>query len=134
LTNKYRSKFEKNVAASLRKNKIKFGYETRTLRFVQPAKARKYRPDFELQGTSFVVECKGKLTAQDRTKLEWAQAQNPDVPIVILFMRSRNYLRKGSKTTYSDWATKAGFRWFCWEQDKERFLKWTNQQQQKETA
>ena len=125
--NDYKSKFEKNVAAALKKAKISFGYETKKFEFVQPAKPRKYTPDFELLKTGVFVETKGKLTAEERHKLEWVAAQNPHLSLVILFMRSRNSIRKGSKTTYSDWATKAGFRWFCWEQDRERFLNWAKQ-------
>lgn len=113
--NKYKSQFERNVAQSLRKSKVKFGYETRKFPFVQPSKKRNYTPDFELLETGLFVECKGKLTKEERDKLLWIQEAYPDLPFALLFMRARNYIRKGSKTTYAQWATDNGFEWADWE-------------------
>lgn len=115
---KYRSKFESHVAASFRRKKVKFDYEFKTFRFTQPAKDRKYTPDFRLWPTDLYVECKGKLTKEDRDKLIWARDQNPSMRLVILFMRARNPIRKGSKTTYGDWATANGFEWADWDTGK----------------
>lgn len=112
---KYKSKFEANVAASFRKHKVKFAYETRKFPFVQPAKKRNYTPDFELQETGLFVECKGKLTKEERDKLIWIKETYPDLPFVLLFMRARNPIRKGSKTSYGDWSTAAGIEWYDWE-------------------
>lgn len=113
--NKYRSKFEANVAHLLRKKKIKFGYETTKFPFTQPSKDRTYTPDFELPMANTFVECKGKLTSEDRSKLIWARDQNPNLRLILLFMRANNYIRKGSKTRYKDWAEKEGFLWADWE-------------------
>ena len=113
--NKYKSKFEANVAASFRKHKVKFAYESRKFPFVQPAKKRNYTPDFELQETGLFVECKGKLTKEERDKLIWIKETYPDLPFVLLFMRARNPIRKGSKTTYGMWSTEAGIEWYDWE-------------------
>ena len=115
MTNKYKSRFEQNVASLLRKKKIKFGYETTKFSFVQPAKDRTYTPDFELPLSNTFVECKGKLTKEDRDKLIWARSQNPDLRLVLLFMRANNFIRKGSKTRYKDWATENNFEWADWE-------------------
>ena len=113
--NVYKSKFESNVAASFRKHKVAFGYETKKFPFVQPAKKRTYTPDFELVDTGLFVECKGKLTKEERDKLIWIKETYPQLPFVLLFMRARNPIRKGSKTTYSQWAESEGFEWYDWE-------------------
>ena len=113
--NKYKSQFERNVAASFKKNGIKFKYESCKFPFVQPAKKRTYTPDFELPETGLFVECKGKLTKEERDKLIWIKETYPDLPFTLLFMRARNPIRKGSKTTYGDWATAAGIEWYDWE-------------------
>lgn len=115
MKNAYKSKFEANVAASFRKHKVKFAYETRKFPFVQPAKKRNYTPDFELQETGLFVECKGKLTKEERDKLIWIKETYPKLPFVLLFMRARNPIRKGSKTTYGMWSTEAGIEWYDWE-------------------
>ena len=112
-----RSKFEERVARTLKKLKIPFNYESTKLRFTQPEKKRVYKPDFELPETGIFVECKGRLTADDRRKLEWVKAQHPDVCIVLLFQKADNAIRKGSKTTYGDWATKTGFDWSDWDDE-----------------
>ena len=111
----YKSQFERNVAASFKKNKVEFKYEPRKFPFVQPAKKRTYTPDFELPETGLFVECKGKLTKEERDKLIWIKETYPDLPFTLLFMRARNPIRKGSKTTYGDWATDAGIEWYDWE-------------------
>ena len=56
--NKYKSNLERSVASLLKKKKIKFQYESQKVRFVQPAKKRVYKPDFELLKTGTLVECK----------------------------------------------------------------------------
>ena len=111
----YKSQFERNVAASFSKLKVKYAYETRKFPFVQPSKKRNYTPDFELLETGLFVECKGKLTKEERDKLIWIKETYPDLPFVLLFMRARNPIRKGSKTTYGAWATEAGIEWYDWE-------------------
>ena len=113
--NKYKSNFERQVAQTLRKKKIKFGYETQKFPFLQPEKARTYTPDFELPVVGTFVECKGKLTKAERDKLIWVRDQNPNLRLIILFMRAKNFIRKGSPTRYSDWADKNGFLWADWE-------------------
>lgn len=128
MANKYKSKFERSVAASFTKLGLKFGYETRKFPFVQPAKKRNYTPDFELSETGLFVECKGKLTKEERDKLLWIKETYPDLPFVLLFMRAKNPIRKGSKTTYGAWATESGIEWYDWERGgipKERLLKKT---------
>ncbi len=111
---KFKSKFEQNIASVLRRRKVKFGYEVTTFPFVQPEIQRKYTPDFYFPKTDIYVESKGKLTIEDRKKLLWVKQAYPDLRIVLLFMRATNPIRKGSKTTYGDWATANGFEWADW--------------------
>ena len=43
--------------------------------------------------------------------MKWVKEQYPDYIFYIFFQNARVKLRKGSKTSYGDWATKAGFIW-----------------------
>ena len=110
----YKSQFEKNFAKSLRDSGIKFEYEPLVVDFTQPEKKRKYIPDFRIRTKEGVriVETKGKLTIEDRKKLVWVAEQNPKLKLIIVFMNSKNKLRKNSPTTYGQWATKNGFEWY----------------------
>lgn len=111
MANAYKSKFEKTVGGLLGRKRIPFNYEDTKFKFVQPAKNRTYKPDFHIEATDIYIETKGKLTHDDRTKLVWVREQNPSLKLVILFMKSNNPIRKGSKTTYADWADDNGFDW-----------------------
>lgn len=113
---KYRSKFEQKITTAFRKARISFEYEPRRFKFTQPAIERTYTPDFWLSEACTYVESKGKLTPEERKKLIWWRESNPDVPLVILFMRGRNFIRKGSSTTYLDWAEANGFEAYEWEE------------------
>lgn len=111
----YRSKFEKNVAKAFKADRIRFEYEPTVLEFVQPAKKRKYTPDFQIKtktGITCLVETKGRLTREDRKKLILVKEQNPKVKIVLIFMNAANTLDKRSKTTYSEWARDNGFEYY----------------------
>jgi hypothetical protein len=113
---KYKSKFEVTIATSFRKRKLQFEYEPTKFKFTQPEIERIYTPDFWLPEVGVYVESKGKLTPEERKKLIWWRQSNPDVPLVILFMRGRNPIRKGSDTSYIDWARKNGFEAYEWEE------------------
>lgn len=106
--NEFRSVFEFNISKYLKKKDVKFSFERLTLPFVQPAKKRKYKPDFKIEETSVVIEAKGYLTARDREKLLLVREQHPNLNLVLLFMDSRKKLHKRSPTTYADWCTKHG--------------------------
>lgn len=85
--------------------------------FLQPEKKRKYHPDWELTtkaGDVLLIETKGKLTVQDRQKLVLVKEQHPKLQLVILFQNASVKLRKNSPTSYGEWATKQGFKWFDW--------------------
>ena len=55
---------------------------------------------------SKIQALKKKLTSYETIK-----EQYPDYTFYIFFQNARVKIRKGSKTSYGDWATKAGFEW-----------------------
>jgi hypothetical protein len=99
--------FEKNVAATLGDA---VEYEPDRIPFTQPAKKRSYTPDFKLREGVY-IECKGLLSAEDRAKMVWVRDQHPELTFYLYFQASKVKIRKGSKVTYGDWATKNGFDW-----------------------
>lgn len=91
-----------------------FTYETKTLRFIQPAKKRRYTPDFILikkDGTEMIIETKGRFLGPDRNKVELSLAQNPGLDYRMIFQNAKAKLSKTSKTTYGDWCDKRGIKW-----------------------
>jgi len=105
----YRSGFEEKVARRLQELGAPVLYEKDKLKYTVPESKHTYTPDFTLKKNIF-IESKGAFTARDRAKLRHVKEQNPDARILILFMRN-NYINKGSKTKYSDWAEKYGFEY-----------------------
>lgn len=108
--NGFRSGFEKTLAQQLAKARIKFGYETLKIRYSLPSTKHTYTPDFILPN-GIIIEAKGKLDARTRLKMECVKECNPDLDIRFVFMRASNKIYRGSKTSYGDWADKAGYPW-----------------------
>ena len=110
----YKSKFEQNFAKALKTNGIKFEYEQVLVSFVQPEKKRKYYPDFKIRTDEgvFIVETKGRFTAEDRKKMIWVRECNPDLNVILMFQNSNVPIRKGSKVTYADWCRKNNYKFF----------------------
>lgn len=106
---KYRSKFEKGIADQITKAKIPYEYEGTRLPY---SILHWYTTDFELYGKDkkFFIETKGRFTSKDRTKMLAVKAAFPNDDFRMVFMRD-NYLYKGSKTKYSDWCKKNGFKY-----------------------
>lgn len=102
--NTFRSGFEKTVAEQLEEAGIRFKYEDKIITYVEPARTKKYNPDFELPN-GIIIESKGRWTLHDRKKMILVMEQNPKLDIRMLFQRDQ-YLNKGSKTKYSDWCEK----------------------------
>ena len=110
----YKSQFEIDVASLLGNNAE---YEPDKLKFIQPAKNRNYCPDFKLKDGTY-IEAKGRFTFQDMDKMLWVKEQHPDKEFKMLFMNAKSKIRKGSPTTYGEWATKKGFIWADWKTQK----------------
>ena len=106
----YRSNFEFEVASHAQEEGIAFEYEPKESKIkYSPTKVKTYTPDFVLPN-GIIVETKGRLTVHDRTKHKLIQAQHPDLDIRFVFQYD-NPIFKGSKTRYSEWAEKQGFKW-----------------------
>ena len=106
----YRSGLEDRIQKELTDKNVEFKYETLKLSYLQPEKKRIYTPDFVLEN-GIIIETKGRLTTEDRKKMELIKLQYPNLDIRILFQNSNTKIRKGSKTTYAQWADKIGYIW-----------------------
>jgi len=106
---KYRSKFEAAIAATLYKNKVAFSYESLELEYVLSCC---YKPDFILNN-GVIVETKGFLSKEDRRKMVAVKAANPSLDIRFCFQNAKTKLSRGKKRSlsYGDWATRNGFPW-----------------------
>lgn len=107
----YKSGFEADFAADLKRRGIQFSYETVKIRWTPPVAT--YTPDWEIRtnGRSFLVETKGYFTAIDRSKLKHVKEQNPDLDLRLVFMTPNRKIHPKSKTTYATWAEQHGFMW-----------------------
>lgn len=118
----YRSGAEEKLAAYLTEQDVKFEYETLIITYEKKVvrglckecgnkktvvKLATYKPDFILENGT-IIEYKGRLTAQDRSKLVAVVRSNPERKIKLLF-GSDNKLSKGNPKRYSDWCTANGF-------------------------
>jgi hypothetical protein len=99
-----RSGYEVRVTNNLKKEKVKFKYEPEKLPYIL---YKNYIPDLKLENGIY-VEMKGRFTSADRTKMLAVKKAHKNLDIRMLFQYN-NYLRKGSKTRYSDWCDKNGF-------------------------
>jgi hypothetical protein len=89
---------------------IPYEYESESFKYIVE---RTYTPDFLFPACKLVVECKGRFTASDRSKMLKVKPimEARGWRVALLFMNSSVKLYKGSKTTYGQWATKHGFLW-----------------------
>jgi len=101
----YRSRLEVKVANQL--TGTGFKYEPDKFPY-KVEEARNYIPDFLLPNGIY-IEAKGYLRTEDRKKLLLIKAQYPDIDLRLVFQRAANKIRKTSKTTYGEWASKNGF-------------------------
>lgn len=104
---RFRSLFEQLISNTLG-NKVT--YETDTFDFIEPAKNRKYTPDFKLNNKAY-IEAKGIFDSADRIKMKLIKSQYPDITFYMLFQNANKKISKGSKTTYAMWCEKNGFKW-----------------------
>ncbi len=106
----FKSKFEGVVAEYLGED---VQYEVDTIPFIQREAKRKYKPDFRIAENTY-IECKGIFSVDDRKKMLWVKEQHPDKKFFLLFYNAHQKLRKGSNTSYADWAEANGFEWADW--------------------
>lgn len=103
----YRSGLEYDIACDLRKKKVIYEYEPSDGKIVYtiPESLHKYTPDFVItskSGKRIIVESKGIFDYTDRKKHLLIRQQHPELDIRFVFTRSKQKIRKGSKTTYAD--------------------------------
>jgi Phage endonuclease I len=107
-TTSYRSGLEVKVADQLSKLGIKAEYETLKIKYTVPEKVHTYTPDFALPN-GIIIETKGKFDLADRSKHLLVKSQYPNLDIRFVFTNSKTKIRKGSPTSYGDWAARNGF-------------------------
>lgn len=116
---RYRSKLEERIADQLERAGIRFGYESQWVPYTVPERQAKYLPDFPIDGTTILIEGKGRFGgfksdssgAQERQKLILLKEQHPELDIRLVFQDARKPIYRGSKTTYAKWATDHGFKY-----------------------
>ena len=94
----------------MKEQRVKFKYEPFKIEWEDLA-YRTYTPDFVLFN-GVIIETKGQFTASDRRKHLAIKKQHPKLDIRFVFENSRRKLRKGAKSTYGEWCTKYGFRYY----------------------
>lgn len=105
LQNGYRSGLESQIANQLEASGVSFEYESKRISYQRQSK---YIPDFVLSN-GIIIEAKGRLTQEDRSKMRLVKQQHPELDIRFVFSRSAAKLSKLSKTTYAEWCDKYGF-------------------------
>lgn len=103
---RYKSKFEKVLGEQLVKLKAGALYEPFKLKYILDLT---YTPDWVLPN-GIILEGKGLLDYETRRKMLAVKLANPDLDIRFIFMKGTNKIRKGSDTTYMDWAEQNGFK------------------------
>ena len=106
----WRSGLEEAVAAILRSQGVDFGYEMAPIPFLEPAKERRYTPDFWLPN-GIIIETKGRFVTADRQKMKLIKQQYPDLDIRFVFSNANARISKRSRTTYARWADQNGYPW-----------------------
>ena len=106
----FRSGLEEVVAAELLARKVPFKFEQEIVHYAEPAKKRRYTPDFLLPNGIF-IETKGRFQTADRQKHKIIRAQYPDLDIRFLFSNPRARISKQSNTTYGMWCSRFHFQY-----------------------
>ncbi|PCJ00613.1 MAG: endonuclease I [Alphaproteobacteria bacterium] len=109
--NGFRSGLEDSVNKQCMKMGIKYSYEQHKISYTIPESVHKYTPDFILEENGIIIETKGQFKLDDRKKHKWIQLQYPDLDIRFVFTNPLGKIRKGSPTSYAQWATKEGFKY-----------------------
>jgi len=104
----YRSGLEEQVAQELQALGLTVSYETDVISYQQPAKPRKYHPDFKIR-EGLYVETKGRFVTADRQKHLLIKEQYPNIEIRFVFSNSKTRISKKSTTRYCDWCDRYGF-------------------------
>ena len=117
-----RSKLEEAVEYELDQLGVEHSYESESVKYVVH---HTYTPDFTVPGRHpFHIEVKGWLSVEDRSKLLNVVMANPTLPLLVVFQNPEQKIRKGSKRTVAEWATKYGICWAPIPIPKEILMSW----------
>lgn len=133
----YRSGFEADVAAYLKKAKIKFEYEKQNVQYERKSRTSYcsncgnntvvskhiYCPDFCLP--ELFIETKGRFVSSDRTKILAVLDSSTEINrgnFRILFMRD-NFTTAKKRERYTEWCTRHGITCAVWPIIPKGFLK-----------
>lgn len=105
----WRSGFEAAIGVQLSEAQVPFEYEPFKISY-EIHKQCKYTPDFVLEN-GIIIETKGRFVVQDRMKHRYIKEQHPDLDIRFVFYNANSRITKTSKTSYSMWCDKYGFKW-----------------------
>ncbi len=106
----FRSGLEEQIALELKQAGVDAAYESETVTYEQPAKTRKYTPDFILPN-GVIIETKGRFVTADRQKHKMIKASNPGLDIRFIFSNPNARIGKKSKTTYAMWCDRYDFQY-----------------------
>ena len=106
---RYRSGLERDVSDYLKHHQKEVRYEKLKIEW-EDLRYRTYTPDFQLDNGIF-IESKGLFDNEDRRKHQEIRKQHPELDIRLVFSNAQAKLYKGSKTRYSGWCEKHGFKW-----------------------
>lgn len=107
----FRSGLEEKIAGQLRSFKVQYEFEEHKLKYIKPEKEHTYTCDFYLPKKDIWIETKGLFTSQDRQKMRLIKEQYSHLDIRFVFSNANAKISKKSKTTYSMWCDKYGFKW-----------------------
>lgn len=103
----YDSKFEASVAFALGLEQVEYKYEPFKIPYVS-----EYTPDFELTSNKILIEVKGYLRPEDRSKMIKVKKQHPELDIRFVFQNPNDKIKESKKgMTFAIWADKHGFKW-----------------------
>ncbi len=100
---KYRNKFEERCGEALGES---WAYESIKLTYTTQ---HSYTPDFVDEQNKRIIESKGYLSPNDRSKMLAVKAQHPDWTFTIQFQNPNKKISRTSNTTYKVWAERHGF-------------------------
>jgi hypothetical protein len=106
----FRSGLEKEVYKQIEVKGFTPEYEKFKISYIVPSSNHTYLPDFRLPN-GIIIETKGRFVLEDRKKHLLIREQYPNLDIRFVFTNSKAKINKGSKTTYSDWCDKNGFKY-----------------------
>ena len=102
----YRSDFEEEVALELIKQKVKFEYESRKIKYFIEYK---YTPDFLLPN-GIIIEAKGYFRLEHQRKHRLIKKQHPELDIRFVYQKLNSKLQ-GGRFTCQEWCEKYDFKY-----------------------